>query len=167
MVLGKYREKEIILPVIRLGNAQYVTEALRTIKKLYAFEMKDTPKEELLSKLKEKSKENNKRLVDRLNNYENRIDLSQNLEFVNGLLSKGSNHLLEREKQKLEQRLNEIPEIVTDDLNNIYDVIKGNHQLLQFFYFESLRCVKRLRTRDYQELIEILELDDEVNQITD
>jgi hypothetical protein len=167
LVLGKYREKEIILPVIRLGNAQYVTQALRTIKTLYAFETKDTPKEELLSKLKEKSKENNKRLVDRLNNYENRIDLSQNLEFVNGLLSKGSNHLLERERQKLEQRLNEIPEIVTDDLNNIYDVIKGNHQLLQFFYFESLRCLKRLKTKDYAQLIDIAHIDDERSQVTE
>jgi hypothetical protein len=83
--------------------------------------------------LKEKSKENNKLLIDKLKQYEDRVDLTQNLGFVNDLLSKGSNHLLEKEKQKLEERLNQIPEIASDDLDNVYEVIKGNHQLLHFF----------------------------------
>lgn len=165
LVLGKYKEKEIVLPVLRLGNSKYITQALKTIRELFAFETKDVPKEELLSKLKEKSKENNKRLVDQLNAYENRIDLYQNLEFVNALLAKGSNYLLEKEKQHLEQRLREIPEIVNDDLNTIYDVIKGNYQLLQFFYFESLRYLKRLKTKDYAPLMEIVDLEDERSQV--
>src|SRR5690606_8111725 len=108
---------------------------------------------------------NNKLLLDKLKQYEDRIDLIQNLEFVNSLLSKGSNHLLEKEKKKLEERLNQIPEIKNDDLNNIYEVIKGNHQLLQFFYFESLRCVKRLKHKDYAPLVNILNLDDEKSQV--
>lgn len=165
LYLGKYRDKEILLPVIRLGNKKYIVQALNQIKALYAFQTKDVPKEELLFNLKEKSKENNKLLLAKLKHYEDRIDLAQNIEFVNRLLVKGSNHLLEKEKQILKERLSEIPEINIDDLNNIYEVIKGNHQLLQFFYFESLRCVKRLRTKDFKELIEILELKDEANQI--
>lgn len=163
--LGKYRDKNILLPVVRLGNKEYIAQALKTIRALYAFETKDVPKEELLFDIKEKSKENNKLLLSKLKQYEDRLDLAQNIEFVNSLLAKERNHLLEKEKAILEERLGQIPEINNDDLNNIYEVIKGNHQLLQFFYFESLRCVKRLRTKDYQELIEILELEDEVNQI--
>jgi superfamily I DNA and/or RNA helicase len=165
LVLGKYREKEIVLPVIRLGNNKYVTQALKTIKELFAFETKDVPKEELLSKLKEKSKEKNQLLVDKLKDYEDRFDLGQNLEFVNGLIAKGRNYLLEKEKQTLEKRLSEIPEVVDDDLSNIYDVIKGNHELLQFFYFESLRYLKRLKTRDFAELIAIVNNDDERSQV--
>jgi len=165
LYLGTYRDKKILLPVIRLGNNKYVAHALKTMKELYAFETKDVPKEALLFNLKEKSKENNKLLLDKLKQYEDRIDLIQNLEFVNSLLSKGSNHLLEKEKKKLEERLNQIPEIKNDDLNNIYEVIKGNHQLLQFFYFESLRCVKRLKHKDYAPLVNILNLDDEKSQV--
>lgn len=165
LYLGKYRDKNILLPVIRLGNKKYIVQALKQIKALYAFQTKDVPKEELLFNLKEKSKENNKLLLAKLKHYEDRLDLAQNIEFVNRLLVKGSNHLLEKEKKILEERLGEIPEINSDDLNNIYEVIKGNHQLLQFFYFESLRCVKRLRTKDFKELIEILELKDEASQI--
>jgi len=165
LYLGKYRDKEILLPVIRLGNKEYIRQALKRIKMLYAFETKDVPKENLLFNLKERSKENNKLLLAKLKQYEDRVDLTQNIEFVNNLLLKGKNHLLEKEKQILTERLDQIPKINNDDLNNIYEVIKGNNQLLQFFYFESLRCVKRLRTHDYQELIEILDMDDEDVQI--
>lgn len=165
LYLGKYRDKEILLPVIRLGNKKYIIQALNQIKALYAFQTKDVPKKELLFNLKEKSKENNKLLLAKLKHYEDRIDLAQNIEFVDRLLVKGSNHLLEKEKKTLEERLAQIPEINSDDLNNIYEVIKGNHQLLQYFYFESLRCVKRLRTKDFKELIEILELREEALQI--
>lgn len=165
LYLGEYRGKKILLPVIRLGNNEYVTKALRIIKALYAFETKDVPKEELLINLKEKSKENNKLLLSRLKQYEDRLDLKQNLEFVNGLLSKEHNHLLEKEKNKLEEKLVQVPDITNEELKNIYEVIKGNHQLLQFFYFESLRYIKRLKTKDYTSLIEILNIEEEQAQI--
>ncbi|MGE0771367.1 MAG: DEAD/DEAH box helicase [Cyclobacteriaceae bacterium] len=165
LYLGKYRDKDILLPVIRLGNNEYVAKALKTINELFMFETKDVPKEQLLFNLKEKSKENNKALLDKLKKYEDRLDLQQNLDFVNALLAKGTNHLLEKEKQILKKRLDQIPEIDNDDFKNIYEVIHRNHQLLQFFYFESLRCVKRLKTKDYRELIDILYSDDKEAQV--
>jgi hypothetical protein len=165
LYLGEYRGKKILLPVVRLGNNEYVAKALRNIRALYGFETKDVPKEELLTNLKEKSKENNKLLLSRLKQYEDRLDVKQNLEFVNGLLSKERNHLLEKEKNKLEEKLAQIPQIINEDLKNIYEVIKGNHQLLQFFYFESLRYIKRLKTKEYATLIEILNIEDEQAQI--
>lgn len=163
--LGKYQDKDILLPVIRLGNNEYVARALRTMKELYLFETKDIPKEDLLSRLKEKSKENNKRLLAKLKHYEDRVDIEQNLEFVNGLLARERNHLLEQEKQKLEERLTQKPEIKNDNFKNIYEVIQGNRQLLQFFYFESLRYIKRLKTKEYSTLIDILHNENEPAQI--
>lgn len=165
LYLEKYRDKKIHLPAIRLGNKEYVRQALKEMKALYAFETKDVPKEELLNNLKEKSKENNKLLLVKLKQYEDRLDLLQDLDFVNGLLEKGANHLLEKEKQALETKLNEILQVDNDGLKNIYEVIKDNRQLLQFFYFESLRYIKRLKTKEYSELIEILNLEDEETQI--
>lgn len=165
LVLGKYRDQDIRLPVIRLGNRQYVAQALKIIRELFAFETKDVPKEELLFNLKERSKEKNKLLLEKLKHYEERIDLYQNLEFVNGLLAKGSNYLLDKEKQKLQEKLDQIPLIQNDDLDNLFEVIKGNHQLLQFFYFESLRYLKRLKSKDFTRLREIVNIDDEPNQV--
>lgn len=144
LYLGKYKNKDILLPVIRLGNKAYVAQALKTIKALCDFETKEVPKEELLFKLKEQSKESNKHLTAKLEQHEDRIDIIQNLGFVNELLSKQKNHLLEKEKQALEKKLAEKPAMVSDDLHSLYQVIKDNHKLLQFFYFESLRYIKRL-----------------------
>ncbi|HPR12419.1 MAG TPA: AAA domain-containing protein [Bacteroidales bacterium] len=163
--LGKYKEKEILFPIIRLGNNKLVAEALKRIKFLYEFETKDVPKEELLFNLKERSKDNNKRLLEKLKNYEDRIDLEQNLEFISGLLSKGRYWLLEEEKKKLEERLNQIPETTDANVKKIYDVINGNYHLLQYFYFESLRHVKLLKSKDYNDLAIILNIMDENEQV--
>ena len=165
LTIGKYRDKEIILPFIRLGNKQCTLEALQTIKKLYEFETADVPKESLLLNLKEKSKERNKRLVEKLQHYEDRTDLQQNLEFIDGLLAKGDYWLLKLEKEKLEKKLHSIPNIKEEDVKGIFEIIEGNYKLLQFFYFESLKYIKRLKTKDYIELIEILRIEEENEQI--
>lgn len=163
--LGKYNNKEILLPFIRLGNKQCSLEALQTIKKLYEFKTFDEPKETLLHNLKEKSKENNKLLLEKLQQYEEITDLEQNLIFINGLLSKGSYWLLEQEKQKLVNKINAIPKIKDEEVKGIFEIIDGNFKLLQFFYYESLKYIKRLKTKEYIELIEILYIPDENEQI--
>lgn len=165
LYIGKYRNKEILLPVLRLGNNELVAQALDVIKKWYAFETKDIPKEALLYNLKEKSKEKNRKLLQKIKNHETRLEQSQNLEFVNSLLAQGANYLLEKERLVIEEKLKQIPETNPDDLDNLYEVIKDNRQLLQFFYYESLRYVKRLRSRDYAELIEILDIEDSKLQV--
>ncbi len=163
--IGKYRDKDILLPFIRLGNKECIMEALQTIKKLYKFETSDVPKEALLHNLKENSKEKNQRLLTKLQEYEERADLNQNLEFINGLLSKGSYWLLEQEKEKLVNKINSIPETKDEDVKGIFEVILGNHKLLQFFYYESLKYIKRLKGKDYIELVEILHIQEESEQI--
>ena len=167
LFLGKYRNKEILFPMIRLGNNMYVAEALKKIKNLYEFETNDIPKEDLLFNLKEKSKENNKKLQEKLKNYEDRIDLKQNLKFINELISRGPGKYqqLEDEKKKLENRLNQIPITTDENVKGIFEVIKGNFQLLQYFYFESLRYIKRLKTKAYGELVRILYTEDEEVQV--
>ncbi len=165
LYLGKYGNKEILLPILRLGNNACVADALRVIKERYAFETKDVPREELLYNLKENSKEKNRKLLERIKNHETTIEQTQNLEFVKSLLSKGGNHLLERERRAIEEKLRQIPETNNDDLDNLYEVIKDNEQLLQFFYYESLMYVKRLKTKDYAPLIEILDIEESEKQV--
>lgn len=156
LILGKYRNKEILFPLIRLGNKTVTVEALNKIKALYEFDTLDVPKENLLLNLKDKSKENNKKLLEKLKNYEDRIDLQQNLEFINGLLVKGSTLRLQEEKKKLQQKLNLIPETTDDNVKGIFEIVRNNHQLLQYFYYTSLSFIKRLKTKAYSDLVEIL-----------
>lgn len=164
LILGKYKNKEILFPIIRLGNKRCIAKALKKIKELYEFETKDVPKEERLSNLKETSKEKNKKLDEKLEDYDKRIELEQNLEFVKGLLSKGSYWLLEQEEKKIKDRLNQIPQTTDDNIKGTFEVIKANDQLLQYFYFESLRYIKRLKTKDYSALVDILYIQDEEEQ---
>lgn len=89
LFLGEYRNKEIQLPLLRLGNNQRVAEALKVMKERYHFETKDVPKEELLFNLKEKSREKNRQLLEKITNHETRIEQEQNLSFVSSLLAKG------------------------------------------------------------------------------
>jgi hypothetical protein len=165
LIIGTYRNKEILFPILRIGNNQYTAEALKVIRKLVEFETKDIPKEELLNKLKVRSRENNKRLDEQLENLEKKLELEQNLEFVNALLSKGSTWLLEQERKKIHEKLAEITHASTEDFTGHFEVIHNNFPLLQFFYFESLKHVKRLKTKEYSELIQLLYLESEEEQV--
>ncbi|MCZ8145845.1 DEAD/DEAH box helicase [Flavobacterium sp.] len=163
--LGTYKNKEILIPFLRLGNKQCTLEALQTIKKLYDYKTNDVPKETLLHNLKENSKAKNQQLVRKLQQYEERTDLLQNLEFIDGLLAKGKYWLLEQERERLLNKINTIPETTDEDVKGIFEIIKDNYSLLQYFYFESLKYIKRLRTKDYIELIEILHIQEENEQV--
>ncbi len=167
LCLGTYRDKEILFPVIRLGNNKRTAEALKKIKQLYEFETRDTPNENLLGKLKEKSKENNRKLLSRLENYEKRLDLEQNLEFINGLIKKRKDSYwkLEEEKKKQQEQLDNIPITTDENVKGIFEIIKGNYQLEQFLYFESLKYIKRLKTKKYSDLVEILFIEEEKTQV--
>lgn len=163
--LGTYRNNQIRLPILRLGNNELVKKAIQHIRELYEFETKEIVKEKLLFNLKEKSKERNRLLLEKINNYEKRLEYTQYLAFVDGLLKEGGNHLLEKEKAKIEESLAGIPEAKNDDLNDLYEVIKGNYQMLQYFFYDSLKYIKRLKTKDYSRLIEIVNIDDEDQQV--
>ncbi|MCA0427440.1 MAG: DNA2/NAM7 family helicase [Bacteroidetes bacterium] len=163
--LGTYKNKPILFPILRLGNKAYTLEALETIRKYAAFESKDIPRENLLSQLKEKSKVRNRILDERLESIESRLELEQNLEFVEGLIAKGSYYLLEKERSKLLEELEAMPPVSEESLKGIFEVIEGNHSLLQFFYFESLKCIKRLRGKEFQPLMDILKIEFEDEQI--
>jgi superfamily I DNA and/or RNA helicase len=163
--LGKFDNKDILIPFIRLGNKQCTLEALKTIKNFYEYKTNDVPKETLLHNLKENSKEKNQQLLLKLQQYEERMDLLQNLEFIDGLLAKGTYWLLEQERDKLQNKINSIPVTTDEDVKGIFEIIKDNRKLLQFFYFESLKYIKRLKSKEYTELIEILHIIDENEQI--
>lgn len=165
LVLGTYKTKEILFPVLRIGNKHYATEALKKIKQLYAFETNDIPKEELLTRIKDKSKENNRLLDEKLEKLEQKLELKQNLDFIDALLSKGSTQLLEQEKAKIVDKLHGIQGIDDEDFTGIFKTIKDNHQLLQFFYYESLKFVKRLKTKEYSDLHAIIAIENQEEQI--
>lgn len=158
--LGKYNGKEIILPILRLGNEEYTSKALERIRFLYEFETKDIPKDNLLSKLITKSNSKNKKLNESLEAIDNREVFTQNLKFINDLMSGNENYILQKEFDEINLKLQNLPEINETDLVGSFDEISGNYSLLQFFYFHSLKHIRRLRSSQYKDLIEIVYNDD-------
>jgi len=165
LVLGKYKNKEILFPVLRIGNNTCTATALKKIKYLFEFETNDIPKEELLTRIKDRSKENNRLLDENLENLERKQELEQNLFFIEALLAKGKTWLLEQERIKIINKLQELKAVKDEDFKGIFEVIKGNHQLLQFFYYQSLKHTKRLKNKDFRELQAILYLERQEEQI--
>lgn len=165
LVLGQYKSKDILFPLLRLGNDEKIKSAITQIRKLYEFETNDVPKETLLLKIKESSKEKNKLLNERIKQYEDRMHHEQVLGFINSLIETNNNSLLEQERQATEKKLNDIPKLEPKDVFKLFEVVKGNDRLLQFFYYESLKYVKRLKTKAYSHLIDILYLEEEADQL--
>lgn len=163
--VGTYKNKQILLPILRLGNKEYNARAIKCIKERFQIETNDIPKEKLLINLKEKSKEKNKEFLEKLKNHDARLKLEQNLGFVQRLLKEGRNILLEKEESTMISQLEQLAELHDSDLNGFYEVIKENHQMLQFFYFESLKYLKILQDGGYDELKEIVQLEESEEQL--
>lgn len=156
MKLGNYLGKVIDLPMIRLGNDQSVLNALTTIESWFDFESNDVPKENMLENLKERSRQRNQKMTHFVKDVEDREIKKQNLDFVNRLLTTSYSEFLNREKAKIEMEIKKLPEVTDSKIDSLYECIQGNHQLLQFFYYESIKYKLRLKDKDYSELKEIV-----------
>lgn len=163
--LGNYADKEIMFPILRLGNYQYTLEAINKIKHWFEFETTESTRDDLLYEIRKRARENNAKLDQHLENLDIISELDQNLEFVNALLKKGEHPLLLEERNKIESRKSLIPDLNEEELINIFEVIKGNKSLEHYFYFESLKYVKRLKQKSYSELIQIVYTEDEKDRV--
>jgi superfamily I DNA and/or RNA helicase len=163
--LGKYADKEIMFPMLRLGNYSYTLEALDKIKKWFEYDSKESTREDLLYDIRKRASENNAKLDQHLENLDILSELNQNLEFIEALLKKGENPLILNEKQKIERKKTLIPDLNEEELIDIFEVIKGNQNLEHYFYFESLKYLKKLKQKNYSELFEIIYIKDEKDRV--
>jgi len=154
-----------MFPILRLGNSKYTLEALNKIKTWFEYDTIESTREDLLYEIKKQARENNAKLDQHLENLDIESVLNQNLEFLEALMTKGENPLLLEEKKKIERKKLLIPNLNDDDLINIFEVIKGNKRLEHYFYFESLKHLKRLRGKKYSELIEIAYHENEKDRV--
>lgn len=156
--LGNYLGKDIDLPLIRLGNDKSVLSALSIIESWFDFESNDVPKDKMLDSLKERSRQKNEKMTQFVKNFESRENLKQNLFFVEGLLKKSYTEFLNVEKAKIIQKIEKLPEESYSKIESLYECIQGNHFLLQFFYYESIKYKLRLKGKEYSELRAIVSI---------
>ena len=165
MSLGLYEGNPIPLPLLRLGNETYTKEAFKTIQRLNELEVGSIPTEEVLQELREATHLKNRELESQLEKLETTKTLEQNLSFVEELLKIESNPLLEKERIEILRQLDSIDTTEENILIDTFEFVRANPSMMRYFYYESLRCVKKLQSKTLKELVNIAYLKDEVEQL--
>lgn len=155
----KYKDKPVMLPIIRLGNIQKVNEAIEYIRLLYEqaeknFENSTQAKQIDLSSRTDLAK----KLNGLLGTYEDIRDLNERLETIDDLLAEvNQNHfetvMKTHQKQILErlELLGNIP--VEEALTFLPD---DSEELMEYLNFVSEKYIRRLNEPKYKKLVEII-----------
>lgn len=146
----------IPFPVVRLGNYEKTEEALEYIRRLY-LEVKDIPiKEDTLSRSWRMEEGKRKELTALLRRYEECLELKDRREAMEKLEDTMSTHfhfyadIHDRQMRQLEKRQQQVGEPSLEAAKKLLP--EDGRYLLNYFYFASARCIKRLDQEENAEL---------------
>ena len=165
----KYKGKTIPFPILRLGNTQKLREAINYIKELRKQVAAINIYEDTLNKRKEDRKVRAKQLSDLLKNYEDVVELRERKEsmehlmkYQKGMKNEGSIAAFQMDLQmnqmnNLNQKIDDIGEVSNDKVMELLD--RNDEEFYQYLYFTSAKYIKKLETKPFSELIDILDAD--------
>ncbi len=161
-----YKEKnDVLFPYLRLGNREEVLKATLKILDLYNFEPKYEINDASIEKIKSKTNNNNKQLLNYLEIYEKKKELSLRKIAAEKLLNSITNHYNHlylntlEQLQKLRLEYKDLPTISNDDVLKQVNSVSEDDEFKKYIYFESLRYIKKLKMPKYKQLIEICEIE--------
>ncbi len=161
----KYQGKKIDFPYLRLGNSAKVQESLLRMKEMLDIDLDDAISNTELDKLKTKLLASNKEAVLSLTNFQRRKTVIENLSFLDRVSSFGAKtSIVKRQREKLEEELNALPDISEDELISSFVSLKNDEDAMKYLYYSSLNRLKRLRTHRYEELLDIINCSDEAKR---
>lgn len=164
----KCRYGRIPFPVIRLGNNLKVAEALTYIRNVYNETKNITIKETNLDNNKKRETQRISELTRLLKRYEELIELQERKEALKKLEDTQQKHftfyadLHDRQLNQLIHREGEIGGVSVDEALRMLP--QDESQLLNYLYFASARCIKRLDEPKNSRLKEIV-FSQEDNQV--
>ena len=165
----KYKGKTIPFPILRLGNTQKLREAIYYINELRRQVAAINIYEDTLNKRKEDRKVRAKQLSDLLKNYEDVVELRERKEsmehlikYQKGMKNEGSIAAFQMDLQmnqmnNLNQKIDDIGEVSNDKVMELLD--RNDEEFYQYLYFTSAKYIKKLETKPFSELIDILDAD--------
>lgn len=163
---------DVPFPYIRLGNREEVKKSTLRILELYNFETKMEPDDNKINKIKAKTDEGNKGLLNCLETYEKRNELGSRIECAKRLfasIDNPSNHLYQNVQKQIKELLEEyenIPIVSNDDVLQLVTSVSENQEFKQYIFFESVKYIKKLKTPRYAPLIEICKIEDDEGRTT-
>ena len=165
----KYKGKTIPFPILRLGNTQKLRAAINYINELRRQVAAINIYEDTLNKRKEDRKVRAKQLSDLLKNYEDVVELRERKEsmehlikYQKGMKNEGSIAAFQMDLQmnqmnNLNRKIDDIGEVSNDKVMELLD--RNDEEFYQYLYFTSAKYIKKLETKPFSELIDILDAD--------
>ncbi len=156
-----YQGKEINFPYLRLGNSSKVEESILRIRKMLEVETNESLSFNELEELKESVLARNKEAVLSLTNFQKRKTVIENLRFLDKALSLGAKtSTAKKQRQKLEEELQELPDITEDQLISSFVSLKNDEEALKYLYHSSLNRIKKLKNNRFNEFRDIIQIQD-------
>lgn len=162
----EYRGKKIPLPVLRLGNADKVKEAIEHIKNVYRQVQDITVFESTLDKKKGDRIERAKKLSNLLKKYEDVLDLKERKETLNQMMEYQSRvemsmemlpfqaDLQGRQLVQVQQEISKVGEITDKEAKELLD--DDLDEMYKYLFYTSARYIKKLDEAKYKDLRYIL-----------
>lgn len=162
----EYRGRKIPFPVLRVGNADKVKEAVEHIKSVYTQIQEITIFESTLDRNKGDRTERAKKLSNLLKNYEDVLDLKERRETLNRMTEYQSRikaslemvpfqaDLQGRQLNQVQKKINALGEITDQEALALLD--DDLDELYKYLFYTSARYIKRLDEEKYEELRSIL-----------
>ena len=154
-----YRGKKIPFPIFRIGNIEKTIESLDAWRTIF-LSLKDTP---IYAKTLEHNKENeiarSERLSELLKRYEEKIELEERKNAIEQLLEINANMTFQISLQgdqleEVKKRLSQIGEIKNEDALTL--TYENSEKMLHYFYYTSIKFIKRLAEPKNKDLLEII-----------
>ena len=170
----KYKGKTIPFPILRLGNTEKLKQAMAYINELRKKVSAIPVFEDTLNKRKEDRKVRARQLSDLLKNYEEIVELKERKESMEhlikyqnkmgniGSISAFQMDIQMNQMNNLNQKIAGIGEISNDKVMELLD--RNEEEFYQYLYFISAKYIKKLETRSFKELIDILDTDIEEDE---
>jgi len=162
----KYEDKIIPFPIIRLGNNEIVKESLKEIKDLYEMYKNQTVFDNYIRNLKGLRTEDYKELNKLLSDYEEKLQIEQNLETLKKVYDFIEDELRKvvilAEIEELKLRYNKLSNIKDKDALNLLN--QDEKALFKWLYYSSIQRIQRLNEPKYSKLINIIYANDD-NQV--
>ncbi len=176
LITMKYKEKDIPFPVLRLGNSEKLREAIEYINDIYD-RVKDIPiYSATLGRKKDGRIEQAKKLSELLKSYEEILDLRERRETLAKMLEHQGTDTesmrtvlfrssLQSQLKSVESRIEGAGEITDREALELLD--PDFEQLMQYLYFTSAGYIKKLGSSRYEDLRQILSMEDEEKQLAE
>jgi len=162
---------DIPFPYIRLGNRNEVARATLRIIELYNFNSKLEPDEEKINKIKNRTSAGNKNLVDSLEKYEAKRELSNKIDSATKLYESITNHNnrlyqnVEKQLFMLVDQYKDMPRVTNNAVLDLVTTVSEDSYFKQYMYFESVKYIKKLKSARYEDLIRVCSIKDDEERV--